>query len=70
MSDWLQEYLFRDLKEKMKHEAIEVREKRTRKTLKGKSKVELIRLSLTAPRMKSWRRMTHFFRSCPSVLMD
>ena len=37
MSSWLEEYLLRDLKEKMKHKATEVREKRKRKTLKGKS---------------------------------
>ena len=40
MSGWLEDYRLRDLKEKMKHKATEVREKRTRKTLKGKSKVE------------------------------
>ena len=40
MSGWLEDYLLRDLKEKMKHKATEVREKRTRKTLKGKSKVD------------------------------
>ena len=40
MSGWLEDYLLTDLKEKMKHKATEVREKRTRKTLKGKSKVE------------------------------
>ena len=40
MSGWLEYYLLTDLKEKMKHKATEVREKRTRKTLKGKSKVE------------------------------
>ena len=40
MSDWLEDYLLTDLKEKMKQKATEVREKRTRKTLKGKSKVE------------------------------
>ena len=40
MSGWLEDYLLGDLTEKMKHEATEVREKRTRKTLKGKSKVE------------------------------
>ena len=40
MSDWLEDYFLRDLKEKMKHKATEVRERRTRKTLKGKSKVE------------------------------
>ena len=43
MSGWLEEYLLTDLKEKMKHKATEVREKRTRKTLKGKSKVEFHR---------------------------
>ena len=41
MSGWLEDYLLTDLKEKMKHKATEVREKRTRKTLKGKSKVEI-----------------------------
>ena len=41
MSGWLEDYLLTDLKEKMKHKATEVREKRTRKTLGGKSKVEL-----------------------------
>ena len=40
MSSWLEDYLLTDLKEKMKHKATHVREKRTRKTLKGKSKVE------------------------------
>ena len=40
MSGWLEDYLLTDLKEKMKHKATEVREKRTHKTLKGKSKVE------------------------------
>ena len=40
MSGWLEDYLLTDLKEKMKHKATKVREKRTRKTLKGKSKVE------------------------------
>ena len=40
MSGWLEDYLFGDLKEKMKHKATEVREKGTRKTLKGKFKVE------------------------------
>ena len=40
MSGWLEDYFLTDLKEKMKHKATEVREKRTRKTLKGKSKVE------------------------------
>ena len=40
MIGWLEDYLLTDLKEKMKHKATEVREKRTRKTLKGKSKVE------------------------------
>ena len=39
-SGWLEDYLLTDLKEKMKHKATEVREKRTCKTLKGKSKVE------------------------------
>ena len=40
MRGWLDDYLLTDLKEKMKHKATEVREKRTRKTLKGKSRVE------------------------------
>ena len=40
MSGWLEDYLLTDLKEKMKHKSTEVREKRTRKTLKGKSKIE------------------------------
>ena len=40
MSGWLEDYFLTDLKEKMKHKATEVREKRTRKTVKGKSKVE------------------------------
>ena len=40
MSSWLEDYLLGDLKEKMKHKATEVREKRTHKTLKGKPKVE------------------------------
>ena len=40
MSGWLEDYSLTDLKEKMKHKATEVREKRTCKTLKGKSKVE------------------------------
>ena len=40
MSGWLEDCLLTDLKEKMKHKATEVREKRTLKTLKGKSKVE------------------------------
>ena len=39
MSDWLQDYLLRDLKEKTKHKATEVREKHTLMTLKGKYKV-------------------------------
>ena len=41
MSGWLEDYLLTDLKEKMKHKATKVREKRTRKTLQGKSKVEV-----------------------------
>ena len=40
MSGWLEDYLLTDLKEKMKHKATEVRERRTRKTLKGKCNVE------------------------------
>ena len=40
MSGWLEDYLLTDLEGKMKHKATEVREKRTRKKLKGKSKVE------------------------------
>ena len=40
MSGWLEDYFLTDLKEKMKHKATEVREMRTRKTLKEKSKVE------------------------------
>ena len=40
MSGWPEDYFLTDLKEKMKHKAIKVREKRTHKTLKGKSKVE------------------------------
>ena len=40
MSGLLEDYLLTDLKEKMKHKATEVREKRTRRTLKGKPKVE------------------------------
>ena len=40
MSGRLKDYFLTDLKEKMKHKATEVREKGTRKTLKGKSKVE------------------------------
>ena len=40
MSGWLEDYLLGDPKEKMKHKATEVREKRTRKTQKRKSKVE------------------------------
>ena len=40
MSGLLEDDLLTDLKEKMKHKATEVREKRTRKKLKGKSKVE------------------------------
>ena len=40
MSGWLEDYLLTHLKEKMKHKATEVREKGTRKTVKGKSKVE------------------------------
>ena len=40
MSGWLKDFLLTDLKEKMKHKATKVREKRTCKTLKGKSKVE------------------------------
>ena len=40
MSGWLEDYLMTDLKEKMKHKATEVREKRTRKTLTAKSKIE------------------------------
>ena len=41
MSGWLEDYLLTDLKEIMKHKATELPEKRTRKTLKGKFKVEL-----------------------------
>ena len=41
MSSLLEDYLLTVLREKMKHKATEVREKRTRKTLKGKSKVDL-----------------------------
>ena len=37
MCGWLEDYSLTDLKEKMKHNATEVREMRTRKTLKGKS---------------------------------
>ena len=40
MSGWLENYVLTDLKEKVKHKATEVGAKRTRKTLKGKSKVE------------------------------
>ena len=40
MSGWLEDYLLTHLKEKMKHKATEVLEKRTRKTLQGKTKVE------------------------------
>ena len=40
MSGWLEDYLLTDLKERMKHKATEVRKKRKRKTLKGKSKIE------------------------------
>ena len=40
MSRWLEDYLLTDLKEKKKHKATEVREKRTRRTLKGKFKVD------------------------------
>ena len=40
MSGWLEDYLLRDHKEKMQQKASKVREKRTRKTLKQKSKVE------------------------------
>ena len=43
MCGWLEDYLLTDLKEKMKHKATEVREMRTRKTLKGKSKVEFLK---------------------------
>ena len=37
MSGWLKDYSLTDLKEKMKHKATEVREKRTGKTLKEES---------------------------------
>ena len=40
VSGWLEDYLLLDLEEKMKHKATKVREKRTRMTVKGKSKVE------------------------------
>ena len=40
MSGWLEDYLLRDLKQKMTHKATEVRKKRTGKTVKEKSKVE------------------------------
>ena len=40
MNGWLEDYLLENLKEKMKHKATEVRDKRTRKTVKGKSKAE------------------------------
>ena len=40
MSGWLEDYLLTDLKEKMRHKATEAREKRTRNTFKGKSKVD------------------------------
>ena len=40
MSCWLEDNLLRDLKEKMKHKATEVREKRTGKILKGKCKAQ------------------------------
>ena len=43
MNGWLEDYLLGDFKEKMKHKATEVREKRTGKTLEGKSKVEFHR---------------------------
>ena len=39
MHDWLESYLLSDFGEKMKHKATEVRERRTRKTIKVKSKV-------------------------------
>ena len=67
MSDWVDDYLLRDHKEKMK--ATKVREKRMRKTLRENPKSSSTRLSLTALRMKFWRRMTHLFRSCSSVLV-
>ena len=68
MSRWLEDHLFTDLKEKMKHKATEVREKRTRNTLKGKSMLSSTGLSLTILRRKSWRFMTHFFGRCSSAL--
>ena len=40
MHHWLESYLLSNLNKKMKHKATEVRERRTRKTRKGKSKVE------------------------------
>ena len=40
MHDLLESFLLSDLKEKMKHKHTEVRERRTRKTIKGKSKVD------------------------------
>ena len=40
MSGWLEDYLLRDLTEKMKQKATDVQEKRTCKTLKRKSKAE------------------------------
>ena len=40
MSGWLEDYFLTDVKEKMKRKATEVREKRMRRTLKRKSKVE------------------------------
>ena len=41
MSGSLEDYLLTYVKEKMKHKATEVREKRTRKTIGGKSKMKL-----------------------------
>ena len=71
MSGWLEDYLLRDVKEKMKHNSKlpkyerSVRVRRLRENPKSSS----TRLSLKVLRMKSWRRMTHFFRSCSSVLI-
>ena len=78
MSGWLEDYLFRNFKEKMKHKATEVREKRTRNTLKGKSKVDYPLLSKLLQRIdrmsekisktsEDIRRMPPSSRSPPTI---
>ena len=69
LSGLLKDYLLTDLKEKMKHKATEVREKRTRKKLRENPRLNFTRVSPTILRKKSWRRITQFFRMCFSAII-